>query len=307
MSTPLQLRRDSAMDLTTATLAEAEPGYDQTNSRLIVGDGLQVGGIPHASYRDVQAQSFSYGEATPVGNEYRLDLSPPLIAYEDGVTIVVNPTRDSEGPATLNVNGLGAVPVRKIVGVSLADTEAGDLQAGQVFQATYVNGFFQLLSREPLLPQPPEKVELITSGSLVGVGSVDIRSIPQDYSMLSLFADSVRHGRNAGESFTVRASSNNGSSFDTQGNFGNGGFNTGDLVSSGRFSEGVSLRINVTITGYQRGPYAHATWVNVFSTGGLPAGHGSRFSVSEINALRLRTGSGAGAWSSGGFALYGIR
>ncbi|WP_268877963.1 hyaluronate lyase N-terminal domain-containing protein [Algihabitans albus] len=149
MSTPLQLRRESAVDLAATTPAEAEPAYDQTNSRLVVGDGVQAGGIPHASYRDVQAQTFSYGVAIPVGDDYSLDLDPPLVAYRDGVTVTFKPLRDSMGPATLNVNGQGALPIRKVVGIALVDTVAGDLQAGQVFQATQIDGFFQLLNRQP--------------------------------------------------------------------------------------------------------------------------------------------------------------
>ena len=306
MSTQLKLRRDTAADLAATTPARGEPGYDLNNRRLIVGDGVQAGGIPHASYRDVQAQAFSYGETTPVGNEYRLDLDPPLIAYKDGVTVVFKPTRDSQGPASLNVNGLGTIPIRKIIGATLVNTEAGDLQANQVFQATYVNGFFQLLNRESPPPQPTGGAELISSGSLVGTGILDITSIPQDYSMLMFHATGVRHVRDAGEALVIRGSNNNGASFHTSGTWGTVGSNSGNLVSSGTVTQDRVLDINATIFGYQFGPRAQARWVSIFGTAG-PAGHSARVDISGINALRVQTGSGSGSWRGGSYSLYGIR
>ena len=306
MSTQLKLRRDTAADLAATTPARGEPGYDLNNRRLIVGDGVQAGGIPHASYRDVQAQAFSYGETTPVGNEYRLDLDPPLIAYKDGVTVVFKPTRDSQGPASLNVNGLGTVPIRKIIGATLVNTEAGDLQADQVFQATYVNGFFQLLNREAPPPQPTGGAELITSGSLVGTGLIDIRSIPQDYSMLMFHATGIRHARSAGDAFVIRGSNDNGVSFHTSGTWGSVGSNSGNLVSSGTFSENAAININATIFGYQFGPRAQARWVTIDGVDN-PAGHSARLDISVINALRVQKGSGVGSWTGGSYGLYGIR
>jgi len=58
-------------------------------------------------------------------------------AYYDGeiISFVVNAT--NAAAVTINVNGLGAKPLRKFTGSAFASLAAGDLQANQIVQARY--------------------------------------------------------------------------------------------------------------------------------------------------------------------------
>ena len=145
MSTQLKLRRDTAADLAATTPAEAEPGYDQTNKRLIVGDGVASGGVPHASFADVQAQKFTFGEATLSGSTYNVTLTPPLLGYAPGVGLLIRPNISNPGAVNINVNGRGTIPLGKLSGGSLASLATGDLVGGRLYPIACDGGVFQLV------------------------------------------------------------------------------------------------------------------------------------------------------------------
>ena len=145
MSIQLKLRRDTATDLAATTPAEAEPGYDQTNKRLIVGDGVMPGGVPHGSFADIQAQRFTFGEAILSGSTYAVTLTPPLPAYAPGVGLLIRPNVSNPGAVNINVNGRGLLPLGKLSGGSLVSLDSGDLVAGRLYPIACDGGVFQLV------------------------------------------------------------------------------------------------------------------------------------------------------------------
>ena len=145
MSIQLKLRRDTATDLAATTPAEAEPGYDQTNKRLIVGDGVMPGGVPHGSFADIQAQRFTFGEAILSGSTYAVTLTPPLPAYAPGVGLLIRPNVSNPGAVNINVNGRGPIPLGKLSGGSLVSLDSGDLVAGRLYPIACDGGVFQLV------------------------------------------------------------------------------------------------------------------------------------------------------------------
>ena len=145
MSTQLKLRRDTATGLAATTPTEAEPGYDQTNKRLIVGDGVMPGGVPHGSFADIQAQRFTFGEAILSGSTYAVTLTPPLTTYEPGVGLLIRPNNGNSGAVTINVNGLGPLPLRKLSDGSLVNLEPADLRANRLYPIACDGGVFQLV------------------------------------------------------------------------------------------------------------------------------------------------------------------
>lgn len=64
-ATQVQIRRSPWSTLSVATPVDGELGYDQTNKRLVVGDGVTAGGTPLAteSYVQTQVAGFTAGTA----------------------------------------------------------------------------------------------------------------------------------------------------------------------------------------------------------------------------------------------------
>jgi hypothetical protein len=83
------------------------------------------------------------GVDTGSANNYILTFSTPFTSYTNGEVIYFIPSFTNSGPSTLNVNGLGVIPIVNINGTPLG---AGQITAGQTTQVMYYNGSFQLLS-----------------------------------------------------------------------------------------------------------------------------------------------------------------
>lgn len=77
----------------------------------------------------VQRGQPSYAVGSGSANAIVASLTPALAEYKPGIEIRVRVALDNTGPATMNVNGLGAKPIIHPDGAALA---AGDLRAGQV-------------------------------------------------------------------------------------------------------------------------------------------------------------------------------
>jgi hypothetical protein len=94
----------------------------------------------------VQKNVLSYAEATNVGNAYAVNLAPAITALAGGQLVHFRATAANTGLATLNVNGLGAIDIRKNVDVPL---DADDIKAGQLVSVMYdsANNRFQMLSQ----------------------------------------------------------------------------------------------------------------------------------------------------------------
>jgi hypothetical protein len=85
----------------------------------------------------------AYVATTGSANAYVAAPSPALTALTAGSWLALKANHTNTGAATLNVNGLGAVAIRKQTDVAL---EAGDLRSGQVFWVTYDGTYWQLTS-----------------------------------------------------------------------------------------------------------------------------------------------------------------
>ncbi len=86
--------------------------------------------------------------AASVANAYACALSPGLSAYTNGIRVLMRADAANTGNVTLNVNGLGAVGVRRADG--LTEVPAGDLNAGVVYPLWYDGTLFRM--EEPLSP-----------------------------------------------------------------------------------------------------------------------------------------------------------
>lgn len=102
-------------------LAEAVDDAAGTDLATLEADGM----IPSSQMRPIPGLSthmndlikhITFAEATGTANTYAVTISPAPSQYTDGLAIAVKINVDSTGAATLNVNGLGARPLRKANG-----------------------------------------------------------------------------------------------------------------------------------------------------------------------------------------------
>jgi hypothetical protein len=75
-----------------------------------------------------------------------------LTAYVNGVEFLVDPAHANTGAATINVSGLGAVPIVHVDGTALI---AGEIQVNQLVRVAYFGSSFQYLNAPYALTQSP--------------------------------------------------------------------------------------------------------------------------------------------------------
>jgi hypothetical protein len=84
-----------------------------------------------------------YGVDTGSANNYLLTAATPYTTYQNGELVFFVPANTNTGPSTININGLGVIPITTITGGALT---AGQIIAGIVTELIYFNGAFQFLS-----------------------------------------------------------------------------------------------------------------------------------------------------------------
>lgn len=155
----------------------------------------------------VEQDSLSYTDAYVLSDAYVVTMIPFPTAYSAGMRISFRATVPNQGPATLNVNGLG---VRAIQKNGSQDLDTGDIVAGQVTTVLYDGTHFQLQTTglafldqladvEAPSPAEGDRVSYHSatgkwqsrSGALAGVFDVDAAS-PSPNDALVYSADSGR-------------------------------------------------------------------------------------------------------------------
>lgn len=100
--------------------------------------------------RDVVADSGPLawtGLAAGSVNELQLslvDAEAQLLAYKAGQRFQFMASLTNTGPVTANIEGLGAIAIKKAGDNGLTDVEAGDIKAGAILDLTYDGTYFQL-------------------------------------------------------------------------------------------------------------------------------------------------------------------
>jgi len=111
---------------------------------VVTADFLNAVNKHHHSGRDVDGEgALPYAADTGSADAYAIVLDPALTALIPGMPIFLKAANTNTGASTINVNGLGAVAIKKNVSTALA---AGDIVAGQVVCVTYDGTNFQLVN-----------------------------------------------------------------------------------------------------------------------------------------------------------------
>lgn len=93
-----------------------------------------------ATSKDVKAADFEWGAASSHGDDsYAITIGGCGTSYETYRVYAFKADVANTGAATLNINGLGAVAIKK----GSSDLETGDIEAGQIVLVIYDGTYFQ--------------------------------------------------------------------------------------------------------------------------------------------------------------------
>lgn len=245
--TQLQLRRDTAADLALSTPVEGEPGYDKTNSRLIVGTGSRAGGMPVPNFLDIINGEFIAGTVGGTADVITLTLPYSPSSYSQHQSLRFTPSSDNTGAATLNVNSMGAKVIKKYDGGVIVDVEAGDIKSGKPSDVVYDGTYFIISSLEVSTKAPTVQV-FTSSGTYykpTGVKGVEVTVVGAGAYRSSGYSTVTHYGSSS--SFGSHCSATGGTSS------GAGTGTGGDLNLTGSTGSDSSAGIIGTNRGYGRG------------------------------------------------------
>ena len=143
-TTQTQLRRGTSAQVAAMTPVDGEPVYNTTDDRLHMGDGSTAGGIPHATAKDVQNDTFRNGTVGGTANAITLTNTPPVLAYANKLTLKFKATGTNSSTTTVNVDGLGVKNIYKLSGTSLVALSGSEIVSGAVYELNYDGTQFQL-------------------------------------------------------------------------------------------------------------------------------------------------------------------
>jgi hypothetical protein len=87
-----------------------------------------------------------YAAASSGTNAIVATMSPNITAYVTGTRYRIRAFGSNTGQTTINLNGLGAILIKKMVAGIQLDMVAGDIVVGQMLELTYDGSVMQLLS-----------------------------------------------------------------------------------------------------------------------------------------------------------------
>lgn len=217
MSNQVQIRRDTDADVMAGTPVEGEVWYNITKKRLHAGDGVTAGGIILPNAADLMGQSFTAATAGGSANALTLSLPVAPAAYAKYQRFTFEAASTNTGPATLSVNGLSAIGLRKVSSGALAALDAGDLISGLIYSVVYNGSYFVL---EGGAAASSAMGELLSVVNASGAGTIDFTSgIDSSYAVYELVLDNLLPGAN-GSTLALTTRRAGTGSFDSSGYLG---------------------------------------------------------------------------------------
>lgn len=141
IDTPLN-RTQTFADVTARAAAVPEfigqKGTQLDTNTDYISTGLVAGNWRLPANTQIQSDTYAIAGGT---NAYSITLAPVLLAYAAGNSFKVLFTNANTTAASLNINTLGAVPIKKNTNVALA---GGDIKAGGIYILTFDGTNFQL-------------------------------------------------------------------------------------------------------------------------------------------------------------------
>lgn len=182
----------------TATYTDSTGGTPNANPIVLNARGeCDIWLLPNTGYKFVLKDSLGntiwtednvvnsqaltlFATDSGAANAYILTFSTPFTGYTQGEIIYFIPSQSNTGASTVNVNGLGVVPIVNANGSALG---ANQILAGIITGIIYISGSFQLLSSGSL-----QGVTTGTFGSEVPLSSAattDLGSVPAHVALIT--------------------------------------------------------------------------------------------------------------------------
>lgn len=117
----------------------------------------------------VQTNYYNSGLDTGTVNTIVVTPNLPYESYTFGSSIWVKVANTNTGASTININGLGAVGIRRVIGTTLHNLLGGELVANGVYELIYDGTYFQVPS---LFNTPSLFSEVILGSSQTITGSI---------------------------------------------------------------------------------------------------------------------------------------
>jgi hypothetical protein len=135
---------------------------DVSNTRIIHVDTAQTAtDAVHAEL--IQFSYLNFGNDGGSANALAVQLPVPVTAYAPGLHVMVKAAASNSGPATIDVNGLGPISIKKNGNQDLA---SGDIQSNLILSLLFDGTNFQVLS-------PLNGVNSNNTGGGNGGGTID--------------------------------------------------------------------------------------------------------------------------------------
>jgi len=111
---------------------------------VVTAEFLNAANKHHHTGKDVDGEgALPYAADTGEADAYAIALDPALSEYITGMPICFKAANTNTGPSTLNVNGIGAITIKKNVNEALV---AGDIAANQLVAVIHDGANFQLVN-----------------------------------------------------------------------------------------------------------------------------------------------------------------
>lgn len=134
----VQLRRGTTAENDAMTGADGEITFDTDLNRVRARDGSTAGGFSIPNHKDLQNSAMVAGAAGGTADALTLTLIPAPTAYATYQRYIFKASStNTVSAATLNVNGLGAKALKRLVGGTLRALAAGDITSGRIYEAIY--------------------------------------------------------------------------------------------------------------------------------------------------------------------------
>lgn len=156
-----------------------------------------------ASIASLQNASAIYAADSVGTDAYAVTLSPAPTGYTNGMTIYVKVGTANTGPATINVNGLGAKSIVKSFNAAL---QTGDVLAGQIIQLSYDGTNFQMMSPSAAAGLRVKALYATRDISITGVQTISGVGFQPKLVLIEAVLDSVAGQANGGN--PIRSSGN---------------------------------------------------------------------------------------------------
>ncbi|MHB8914423.1 MAG: gp53-like domain-containing protein [Thiobacillus sp.] len=184
----LQVKAGAAATTGTQTTPAADSGYTglavvtvaNGQTTITSSNIVTVAGVPAISsiLNMIQSGAFHTANDTGAANAYVMALSPPITAYAAGMMLNIEGiVATNTGASTLNINGLGTIPITSAAGV----LQGGELFAGSgaIFRINAAGNGAELIQTTggsfpvKAATQPNHAVNYSQIGSLNGFMSID--------------------------------------------------------------------------------------------------------------------------------------